>query len=151
MIVSEYIATHKPNPVISSYPPEINPSELTLTRGTRRIMTQLRSGNSPVLKSYLNKIDSPNHPSPKCPLCEKHDHTSQHLFSCPKITTTLIPLDLWNDPVTVAFTPWGKQAAGAKFEARADVSSSRATEEEEVNDAIILLEPTNTPRSSAFE
>ena len=57
MIVSEYIATHKPNPVISSYPPEINPSERSLTRGTTRVMTQLRSGNSPVLKSYLNKID----------------------------------------------------------------------------------------------
>src|SRR6267154_960909 len=36
------------------------------------------------------------------PLCKSHDHTTQHLFSCPIINTTLTARDLWDDPVAVA-------------------------------------------------
>ena len=42
------------------------------------------------------------HPSPLCPLCRTHEHTTQHLFSCPQIPTTLSALDLWRDPSGVA-------------------------------------------------
>ena len=31
-----------------------------------------------------------------------HEHTTQHLFSCPQIPTTLSALDLWRDPSGVA-------------------------------------------------
>ena len=37
-----------------------------------------------------------------CPLCSTHEHTTQHLFSCPQIPTTLSALDLWRDPSGVA-------------------------------------------------
>ena len=50
----------------------------------------------------LHKIDASTHPSPLCPLCRTHEHTTQHLFSCPQIRTTLSALDLWRDPSSVA-------------------------------------------------
>src|SRR2546425_5236156 len=74
----------------------------TLPRKTRRILAQLRAGKSPVLTAYLHTIDSKSYPSPICPLCKSHDHTTQHLFSCPIINTTLTARDLWDDPVAVA-------------------------------------------------
>ena len=57
---------------------------------------------SPFLLSYLHKIDASTHPSPLCPLCRTHEHTTQHLFSCPQIRTTLSALDLWRDPSGIA-------------------------------------------------
>ena len=38
------------------------------------------------------------------PLCKSHEHTTSHLFSCQKISTTLNVRDLWDDPVGVAST-----------------------------------------------
>jgi len=35
-------------------------------------------------------------------ICNSHNHTTQHLFSCPKIRTTLTAQDLWYNPVAVA-------------------------------------------------
>ena len=52
----------------------------------------------PFLLSYLHKIDASTHPSLLCPHCRTHKHTTQHLFSCPQIHTTLSALDLWRDP-----------------------------------------------------
>ena len=69
---------------------------------TRRTLAQLRTNKSPFLLSYLHKIDASTHPSPLCPLCRTHEHTTQHLFSCPQIPTTLSALDLWRDPSGVA-------------------------------------------------
>ena len=69
---------------------------------TRRTLAQLRTNKSPFLLSYLHKIDASTHPSPLCPLCRTHEHTTQHLFSCPQIPTTLSALDLWRDHSGVA-------------------------------------------------
>ena len=102
MTVKECLLTYKPNPIIALPAPDINQSEQTLPRKTRRILAQLRTNKSPILKTYLHSIDPKNHPSPICPLCNSQDHNTQHLFSCPKINTSLTTLDLWDDPVAVA-------------------------------------------------
>jgi hypothetical protein len=90
------------NKVLNAHPPEINKSELTLSRKTRRRLAQLRTGKSPFLYSYLHHIDESNYPTPNCPLCKTIEHTTNHLFSCSKLPTKLKPLDLWNDPVSVS-------------------------------------------------
>ena len=82
--------------------PPINKSEQTLPRKTRRTLAQLRTNKSPVLKTYLHKIDPQNHPSPLCPVCNTQNHDSRHLFTCTSLPTHLTPIDLWNDPVAVA-------------------------------------------------
>ena len=91
-----------PNPILAQPAPNINPSAQSLPRGKRCVLAQLRVGKSPILCSYLHMIDSKFHPSPLCPLCKSHDHTTSHLFSCQKINTTLNVRDLWDDPVRVA-------------------------------------------------
>ena len=102
MAVSECIGAYEPNPILSLPPPDISQSEQSLPRKTRRILAQLRAGKSPILLAYLHAIDPLSHPSPLCPLCKSCNHTARHLFSCTKITTTLTPRDLWDDPVAVA-------------------------------------------------
>jgi hypothetical protein len=101
-IVTECLNSYKPNPILLNPAPEINPSEQDLPRKIRRVLAQLRAGKSPKLMTYLNKIDPNTYPSPTCPLCKSQDHTTQHLFSCSKINTSLTAQDLWDDPVAVA-------------------------------------------------
>ena len=88
-----------PKPLIHSPP---TPPTPPLPRHKRRTLAQLRTNKSPFLLSYLHKIDASTHPSPLCPLCRTHEHTTQHLFSCSQIHTTLSDLDLWRDPSGVA-------------------------------------------------
>ena len=95
--VDECIRSYKPNSILAQPAPNINPSEQSLPCGMRRVLAQLRAGKSPILYSYLHMIDSKFHPSPLCPLCKSHDHTTSHLFSCQKINTTLNVRDLWDD------------------------------------------------------
>jgi hypothetical protein len=101
-IVTECLKSYKLNTILNQPAPEINESEQSLPRGTRRSLAQLRAGKSPILRSYLNKIDPTNYPSPTCPLCNTQDHTTQHLFSCPNINTPLTAQALWDDPVASA-------------------------------------------------
>ena len=86
------------NKILRTHPPQVSSTEENLPRHTRRTLAQLRTNKSPFLLSYLHKIDASTHPSPLCPLCSTHEHTTQHLFSCPQIPTTLSALDLWRDP-----------------------------------------------------
>jgi len=37
-----------------------------------------------------------------CPINKSHEHTTQHLFTCPSVMTILTLRDLWDDPVAVA-------------------------------------------------
>ena len=101
-LYAECIQSYKPNPILAQPAPNINHSEQSLPRVTRRVLTQLRAGKSPILCSYLHMIDSKSHPSPLCPLRKSHEHTTSHLFSCQKINTTLNVRDLWDYPVGVA-------------------------------------------------
>ena len=93
-IVHDYISsTH--NKILSKQLPPIHESETTT-------LAQLRSNKSPFILSYLNKISPSSHPSRSCPLCQTHIHDTPHLFTCPKISTTLGPESLWTDPARAA-------------------------------------------------
>src|SRR5688572_29949465 len=47
--VEECLRSYKPNPILSQPAPDINQSEQSLPRKTRRILAQLRAGRSPIL------------------------------------------------------------------------------------------------------
>ena len=79
-IVSNHLSQRPPNKVLQDQTPSVSPAELLLSRETRRTLAQLRTNKSPLLVSYLFSIGDPRHPSPLCPLCLMHDHTSSHLF-----------------------------------------------------------------------
>ena len=100
--VSQHLAARDNNKILRTHPPQVSSTEENLPRHTRRTLAQLRTNKSPFLLSYLHKIDASTHPSPLCPLCRTHGHTTQHLFSCPQISATLSALDLWRDPSNVA-------------------------------------------------
>ena len=101
-IGSLHHAARDNNKILRTHSPQVSSTEENLPRRTRRTLAQQRTNKSPFLLSYLHKIDASTHPSPLCPLCRTHDHTTQHLFSCQKIYTTLLALDLWRDPFGVA-------------------------------------------------
>ena len=101
-IVSQHLAARDNNKILRTLPLQIISTEENSPRHTRRTLAQLRTNKSPFLLSYLHKIDASTHPSPLCPLCRTNEHTTQHLFSCPQIRTTLSALDLWGDPSGVA-------------------------------------------------
>ena len=90
------------NKLIHQHAPKISPSELSLPRETRRTLAQLRTNKSPILISYLHKVDETHHPSPLCPLCKTHPHTTDHLFNCTHLYTSSNILDLWMSPERVA-------------------------------------------------
>src|SRR5580692_9575024 len=75
----------------------LDSSEESLPRPTRRLLAQLRTGKSPMLYSYLHKIDPTTNSSPLCPLCKTTEHTT-NLFICQHISTKLTP----DDPVATA-------------------------------------------------
>ena len=60
-------------------------------------------------------IGDPRHPSPLCPLCLMHDHTSSHLFECKSLPTSLSSLDLWTNPDKVEpfLATWGEKLLAA--------------------------------------
>ena len=96
--VDEYLAALPVSKILQTPAPQIHPSEELLGRDQRRLLAQIRAGKSPLLISYLNKIDPDTHPSPNCPLCNDQEHDTIHLFQCTHMHTTLTPLDLWNRP-----------------------------------------------------
>ena len=64
--VQTYLESAPPNKVLNAPPPEIHTEEKSLPRKTRSTLSQLRSGYSTFLKSYMNRID-PNTPLPQLP------------------------------------------------------------------------------------
>ena len=96
--------------VLQDKTPSVSPAELLLSRETRRTLAQLRTNKSPLLVSYLYSIGDPRHPSPLCPLCLMHDHTSSNLFECKSLPTSLSSLDLWTNPDKVEpfLATWGR-------------------------------------------
>ena len=101
-IVSQHLAARGNNKILQAHLAQVSSTEENLPRHTCRTLTQPRTNKSPFLLSYLHKIDASTHPSPLCPLCHIHEHTTPHLFSCPQIHTTLSTLGLWRDPSGVA-------------------------------------------------
>ena len=114
-IVSNHLSRGPPNKVLQDQTPSVSPAELLLSRETRRTLAQLRTNKSPLLVSYLFSIGDPRHPSPLCPLCLMHDHTSSHLFECKSLPTSLSSLDLWTNPDKVEpfLATWGERLLAA--------------------------------------
>ena len=109
-IVSNHLSQRPPNKVLQDQTPSVSPAELLLSRETRHTLAQLRTNKSPLLVSYLYSIGDPRHPSPLCPLCLMHDHTSSHLFECKSLPTSISSLDLWTNPDKVEpfLATWGE-------------------------------------------
>ncbi|KAL1445963.1 hypothetical protein WDU94_005493 [Cyamophila willieti] len=98
--VNDAIARSNPNRVLGTHPPPVSLEERRLPRETRSKLAQLRSGFSKLLNSYESRIDPTIRD--ECPLCQGSPHNTNHLFDCPAKPTTLIPVDLWSNPVAVA-------------------------------------------------
>ena len=96
------IANLEHNKVLGAHPPAISDSEKALPRITRTTLSQLRSGYSTHLKSYMSRISKEVPVPDVCPLCQQPGHTTVHLFSCPANPTTLTPRDLWINPLECA-------------------------------------------------
>ena len=116
-IVSNHLSQRPHNKVLQDQTPSVSPAELLLSRETRRTLAQLRTNKSPLLVSYLFSIGDPRHPSPLCPLCLMHDHTSSHLFECKSLPTSLSSLDLWTNPDKVEpfLATWGERLLAATW------------------------------------
>ena len=114
-IVQDHLNNRPINKLLNRPPPDIDKKEETLSHSTRRKLSQLRTNKSPLLMTYLHKIDPVNQPAANCPLCNHPNHDSLHLFNCPDIPTTLTVWDLWTDPVGVAalLDVWGGEVGRA--------------------------------------
>ena len=115
----QHIAARDNNKILRTLPLQVISTEENSPRHTRRTLAQIRTNKSPFLLTYLHKIDASTHSSPLCPLCRTHEHTTQHLFSCPQIRITLSPLDLWRDPSGVAalLDDWREKLAANPYKA----------------------------------
>ena len=98
--VNKAIADAGRNRVLNRIPPAISSSEIRLPRDWRCALSQLRSGFSKYLREFLHRIGAAD--AKCCPDCNVDDHTSSHLFSCPRFPTSLSPIDLWVNPITSA-------------------------------------------------
>ena len=61
------------------------------------ISSTVRAAKSPLLQTYLHLIQSQTY-SPLYSLCTTKEHTTQHLYECHKLHTTLTTNTLWTDP-----------------------------------------------------
>ena len=88
------------NKILNTIPPEIDKEEKNLPRQARTALSQLRSGYSKMLNSYLARIDPTK--SDICPNCNLAAHTTNHLFNCTQKPTNLTVKDLWSKPKEAA-------------------------------------------------
>ena len=102
-LVSRSIDNLGENPILEAKPPDISPSELSLSRVDRCTLAQLRSGQCKLLNDYSHtKLQ--RSPSAICPECLMRRHNASHLFDCEARPTELTFMDLWTNPVAcVAF------------------------------------------------
>ena len=98
--VQKTLSTYPPSKVLNVTPPEINSEETDMSRKSRSYLSQLRSGYSRKLKSYMNRIDDsiPN----SCPDCNISPHDTNHLFNCSFRPTTMSTRNLWTTPKKAA-------------------------------------------------
>jgi hypothetical protein len=98
--VRNFLASASPNEVLGVKPPEIDPSEQSLPRAYRTVLSQLRGDKCSTLRSYMHYIKATDDDT--CPNCQSAPHTPLHLFSCSAMPTVLTFWDLWRHPVVVA-------------------------------------------------
>ena len=78
--VAAVINAQQKNKVLQQPSPNISKTEASLNRKTRVTLAQLRSGYSPYLNSYLNRINPTTYPTASCPDCEQSPHTMNTCF-----------------------------------------------------------------------
>ena len=98
--VSKAIEDLGNHPLLNTPAPAIDKSETDLPRHYRSTLSQLRSGHSNNLNTYLHRVG--RSATKLCPQCNNSDHTVPHLFNCPSSQTDLLVTDLWNKPKRVA-------------------------------------------------
>ena len=94
--VRRSINSRQVNPVLGTRAPPIHSHERRLPRAHRSTLSQLRSGYSSSLNSYLVKVGRAD--SSVCPRCSLDEHSTAHLFSCSRDRTYISPVDLWLNP-----------------------------------------------------
>ena len=94
--VARAIASRSPNKVLLTSPPVVAEEEKLLPRRHRSVLSQLRSGYSSSLNSFLERVGRA--PDPLCPSCRGAPHTPAHIFICPSHPTSLTVTDLWTRP-----------------------------------------------------
>ena len=78
---------------------QVATAELTLSRMTRTILAQMRTGHSRILSQNTKRIDPTalNH----CHNCGHSPHDTHHLFDCPSKPTTRAVESLWIEPTEI--------------------------------------------------
>ena len=99
-IVAEAIENYADNRVLNAPAPEVHKSESSLSRPTRAVLAQLRSGFCSRLNDYKHRLGQIA--SPLCPDCLIGNASTSHVFDCPAHPTQLSPIDLWTNPREVA-------------------------------------------------
>ena len=99
-VVEEALSRSSNNRVLGARAPRIDPSETSLSRPTRAVLAQLRSGHCAKLQDFQHRIGSSV--SDQCPECQSSTDSVAHIFSCPSHPTNLTPMDLWRRPREVA-------------------------------------------------
>ena len=95
-IVSDTVDSFDPNRVLGTIPPLIHPSEKSLPRTTRTVLSQLRSGHCSRLMDFRHRIGRAD--DDLCPDCRVVTHSTSHLFVCNSNPTNLTPTALWESP-----------------------------------------------------
>ena len=98
--VSRSLAELEPNPVLGEEAPQVSTTERQLPPRTRSLLSQLRSGKSPMLNTFMARI-RPGH-TDRCPDCGIEPHDTSHLFNCTARPTHLTPRSLWEAPEEAA-------------------------------------------------
>ena len=88
------------NRILGSPAPKIDNSEKTLSRPTRSVLAQLRSGFCSKLQDFQLRIGKTA--DNICPICRLAPDSVSHLFDCPARPTNLSTDDLWSQPREVA-------------------------------------------------
>ena len=105
-LAAEAVAKHK-NKVWSvcapapDYPvPDVAPEETTLPRKVRSALSQLRSGYTVLLNSYMSRIEPDA--TDECPECHEGPHDTAYLFACEARPTAMDESALWLHPAAAA-------------------------------------------------
>ena len=98
--VQDTVQGYRPNKVLNSKPPAISDKEKSLPRRVRCTLSQLRSGYSKSLRSYVHRLKPGIRDT--CPHCRRGPHDTNHLFHCTSKPVQLNVMSLWNDPIGAA-------------------------------------------------
>ena len=88
------------NRVLGTQAPRVDATESSLSRPTRAVLSQLKSGHCAKLQDFQLRIGKAANET--CPECRLFSDSVEHVFHCPAHPTNLSPEDLWRQPRDVA-------------------------------------------------